>query len=172
MKKIINILSIISVAAVVFGVLLLIFMSGADKRMSFVLEWFLGIIFLLVLPLFGRAISLVNYKDRLLPQKWLTIYSILVVLYVLGAISFGFINHTRDLPMALRGEYVYIESEVQIVQSNNSNQRIRVFNHEFDLNSRYFYDIGRNNTYRIVYFPNSKRVIDVFTADGRSLLRR
>jgi glucan phosphoethanolaminetransferase (alkaline phosphatase superfamily) len=172
MKTMINALSIISVVATVLGVLLLMLMSGADQRMSFIWGWFLGITFLFVLPLFGRAISLVNYRDKISPQKWIIIYSILVVLYIIGAIGFGFINHTRDLPMAIRRDFSTIEGEVQIVRNNDSSQRVRVFNQEFDLNRQYFYDVSRNNAYRIIYLPNSRHVIDVIAEDSRSLLRR
>jgi len=132
----------------------------------------LGIFIFFALPLFGRTFSLIYYKNKISPQKWLTIYLILVVLYVIGAIGSGFVNHTRDLPMAIRRDFATIEGEVQIVRNNNSYQRILVFNEEFNLNRRYFYNVSRNNTYRIIYLPNSRHIIDIINEEGRSLLRR
>ena len=171
MKKAVNILSLISVIAVILCCVTLPFMFRADQRNAFIATWFLGILAFLALPLFFRAFSLAYNRNKISPKIWLSIYSVMAIIYIVVIISFGFIGYTRDLPLAFRREYSSVSGEVHTVRFVNSTQRINIANLEFRLELSDFEPVNRNNTYQVIYLPNSRRVIDVIDENGRSLLR-
>ena len=172
MKKLVNILSVVSIFAVILGCALLPFLLGRDQRISFISLWFLSILLLLAVPFLLGALSLACNKDKFSPKAWLAIYSVIVVLYIIGAMHFGFLDYTHDLPMAFRKDYISIEGEAQIISATRYNQVIRIANYEFILSKNVFIEISRNSGYKLYYLPNSKYVVNVISEDGQSLLKR
>ena len=170
MKKIVNIFSIISLIAVLSLVLIEILWNGKSQRMSFIFLWSAGVLFVFVIPLVFRSFSLVAKMDKINPKTWLVIYGCAVLVYIVIAVMLGFINMTRDLPLAIREDYVSVEGEARVLDEKSN--KIIVASQEFTLENGKFNKAKPNESYRIIYLPNSKYVIDVINENGKSLLKK
>jgi len=170
MKKLINTLSIISVIAVLLLVLTAILWDGKNPRMSFMFSCSAGVLFVFAIPLVLGWFSLAVNKDKMNPKVWLAIYSAAILVYLVIAISLGFIGMIKDLPLAIREEYSRISGSAQIVMSNNSSQVVKVQGIQFDLPKDLFNVVTASEEYTLFYLPNSKYVIDIINGTKTSLI--
>jgi len=92
---------------------------------------------------------------------------IVITYYTLG---FGYLDQTRDLPIAFRKNAVAIEGEVYNLKTTSSTQEFSVENEVFIVNKDYFIEVRSENIYEVFYLPNSKHVINVIDNNGNSLL--
>jgi hypothetical protein len=171
MKKVINLLSLLSIAAIIMVVILGIYANNGDMYTRFIVDW-LGLpLLLLAFPLFGRLISLAYNRDRIPPPIWLGIYSAILVFFIIISIA-EFRDFTHDLPMALRKENISIEGEIKIIESTKSTQTIEISGKMFSLPKDTFREVTNSVKYIVFYLPRSKYVIDIVDEIGVSLLVR
>ena len=170
MKKAINILNIVSLIAIIPACALVPFFLSGDPRTSFIGLWFFWVLFLPLIPLIPRGFSLSNNKDKISPKIWLTIYAVMVTIYVVSSLFLGIIGHTRDLPAAFRKEYVSVEGEARVLDEKSN--KIIVAGQEFTLDNGKFNKAKSSENYRVIYLPNSKYVIDIINDDGKTLLKK
>lgn len=171
MKKIINIFSFVSVIAVLLLCLGVPFLLGNDRRNEFISLCYMGVVMIFAIPLLFRSFSLAYNKDKIKPQIWLIIYGIAVLVYVVIAINFGFVDMTRDLPLAIRKEFSQIGGSAQTIKITKSTQTIIVQGVKFSLSRDSFESPAASDSYQFVYLPNSKYVIDIIDDNGISLLK-
>jgi len=172
MKKIVNILSLISWISLIPIGILLVASFLTNPRNEFIITWFMVILGPLVLPLLLKGASLARNKDLIPPPVWMTIYSILVILYIVMMLNVDFFDHTRDMPLAFSKKFISIEGKVLNLRYTNSKQTFEVAGQTFVLQEKHFNGINADGIYKVIYLPNSKYVIDVIGENGRSLSKK
>ena len=171
MKKLINVLSITSIVPVVAIFLIEVFWNDKSPRTSFICLWWDLLLFVFAIPIAFGWLSLAMNKDKINPKIWLAIFGCAVSLYIVMLINFGFVNMTKDLPLAAREEYSMINGTVRIIESNASRQIIEVEGIQFNLPKDTFNEVIEYEDYTVYYLPNSKHVINVIDKIEITLIR-
>lgn len=171
-KKLVNILSMISVLAVLLLCIGYFFFLEINPRIAFITSWFMGIITIFAIPLFFKTLSLAYNKDRIKPLVWLIIDAIATVLYIVIIITLGFVDTTLDLPLAIREEYTTIEGVPENILFTESNQKYYVNGIKFQMDCGDFNTVKKESSYLFIYLPNSNYIIDIKNVDGISLQKR
>lgn len=86
MKRAVSVIVILSLVALIIGVFLLLLGNAIQG-------WVWAIWGFLVIPVFGKSLSLVGNINKAKPSTWLIIYGILAFVYIIGLITsvlFGF----------------------------------------------------------------------------------
>jgi hypothetical protein len=170
-KKLNNISIIVSIIALILIIIIEALYGDKGQRLSFISLWIETILFIFVIPLLFGCLSLAFNKDKINPKLWLLIYGCAIILYAVIQINFGFINITKDLPLAIRENYSVISGSVQIIESNESTQIIEVGGIQFDLPNDTFSPISAYDEYTVRYLPNSKYVINIIDKTEVSLIK-
>lgn len=171
MKRVVNVLTILSVISLALMLIIYIPTINSDMRTRFIVDWFLVPLGFLAAPLLGRTLSLAYNKDYILPKTWLIIYSGLIVALAFS-LGIGFMNQTRDLPIAIRGDFSSVKGEAHAQHSSRVNQSFIVERQEFSLRKRHFNDIHSGYIYNVIFLPNSNYIIDIIDENGQSLYKR
>ena len=172
MKKTITILIIASVAVIFLFVFLDAIWGNGDQRMGFFLLWSDFVLIPVAIPIIFGVFSLAYNRDKLRPKAWLTIYGCVLVIYAVLLVKIGFIDMTKDLPLAIREEFSQINEVVYIIERTDSVWTVKANGVVFKLSNDAFKAISFNKEYTFIYLPNSKYVIDVIDEYGESLLKQ
>ena len=162
-KKLVKILIIISIVALVLMIILEVVWGNKGPREEFINSWVSGILILLAIPLMLGIFSLAFNADRIKPKAWLIIYGCAVAVYMTIIIKAGFINETKDLPLAIKEDYSVISGSVEFISFKNNIQIIEVEGLRFiiprDIIKKM--ELRKNVEYTFYYLPNTRTVMNI-----------
>lgn len=171
MKKAINILSFSSIAVI----FLLMFLDGVwgnkDQRMNFIL-WSQLVLLPFAIPIMFGWFSLAVNKEKIKPKIWLIIYGCALAGYITIIVNFGFIDMTKDLPLAIREDFSQVSGVAQVIEETGSAQTIEVSGITLDLPKNTCHKISANEEYIITYLPNSMCIIEIIGEEGKSFMKK
>ena len=173
MKKIGIVLLIVSIIALfVLLYMQLAWWNDGSRRASFMMEWSWFFLFPLILPIMGRNISIRLAIEK--PRIWVMIQGAIALIWILVQVfAFSFIERTMDLQLCINRNYSAITVTAQTVSSSKNAQTVVVGEDTFKLKNKNFYSVTQGETYKIIYLPNSKYVIEMISEDtGHSLLKK
>ena len=171
MKKAVNILSVSSIVVVFLLIFLDATWGNKGQRMSFILLWTQFVLFAFAIPIMFGWFSLVFYKDKIKPKIWLLIYGCALAGYIAMIVNVGFIEMTKDLPLAIREDFSQISGVVQIIGETGSAQTVEISGITLDLSKYTCHKINANEEYVITYLPNSMRIIEIKNEEGKSFMK-
>jgi len=165
LKALVNVLCIISVIAVALIIALFFpIFFGNDERIAFICFWFLWILFIPSIPA-SFSFWLIWKKNKLSPPIWLTIYSVSAIMIIIIGLIAGFVDMTRDLPLAFQENYYSTEGENVFYHDG----KLNVDDKKLTIRKEKFGDIEYGEKYCVLYLSNTKFVIDILNENGASL---
>ena len=177
MKRAVNLLSLISLIAIIAGTILLIAGGNSDRYVRFISDWFMVPLLFLAIPLLGHSLSLAFNKDKIKPQMWLAIYgAMMFALLILLVFSWDSVSkQTMDLSYAFSKEHMTVAGEATNVRysgGKTASQLFTIDNENFEITRSVFLDVKDGEIYTIKYLPNTKFIIDVLDENSSSLLKK